>query len=109
MKVSHHQLTELRNAGVIKNYNQRTNNEVCGILIATFKIGDTEITCQSSVDIEGWYGFHEITHWQEYSDGDRIEQYNSGWENQIQPDDGQTPIDKIKSYENGYTSNKTNA
>lgn len=100
MKISHHQLTDLRRAGVIKNYNQRTSNDIDGILVAEFTIGNTDITCQSSVDIEGWYGFHVIDHWAEFDDGTRVPKYEAGWENQIHPDDGQSPIEKLKSYEN---------
>jgi hypothetical protein len=99
MKVSHHQLTELRNAGVIKNYNQRTSPDLYGILVAEFTIGETDITCQSSVDMEGWYGFYVITEWKEYGDV-RFPARESDYDQQIESDEGQTPIEKLKSYEN---------
>ena len=99
MKVSHHQLTELRNAGVIKNYNQRTNPHACGILIAEFTIGDTDIICQSSVDMEGWYGFYVISEWKQFGDV-RFPVCEADYEQQIEPDEGQTPIKKLQSYEN---------
>lgn len=99
MKVSHHQLIELCKAGVIKNYNQRTGSHVCGILIAEFTIGETDITCQSSVDIEGWYGFYVIFEWKQFGDV-RFPVCEADYDQQIEPNEGQSPIEKLKSYEN---------
>lgn len=98
MKISAHKINKLIQEGTITDFNQYTSNYMPGILAATFTIGNTEITCQSSVDIEGWYGFHVINSWEEFDDGDRIAQYDQG--KQIEPDEGQEPIEKLQSYEN---------
>jgi hypothetical protein len=100
MDILHSEIKALIDEGIVKHYSERASKGNIGILSAEFQVGDTWFTCQSSVDrpVPGWYGFFEVSGFYDCLDGTLLPEYETNGTAGIEPDEGQTPIEKLKSY-----------
>ena len=100
MDILHSEIKALIDEGIVTDYAERAHKGTMGILSAEFKVGDTWFTCQSSVDrpVPGWYGFFVVNSIFNCMNGTRIPEYKTDGTAGIEPDEGQTPIEKLKSY-----------
>jgi len=100
MDILHSEIKALIDEGIVTYYAERAHRGTMGILSAEFKVGDTWFTCQSSVDrpVPGWYGFFEVDSFFQCMYGTMLPEYDTGGTTGIEPDEGQTPVEKLKSY-----------